>query len=117
LEFDMNESKAAPTISTHAARRMKQRAISLSALVLLLEFGARQHAPGGAFRVVMTDRALTKVDPRCLRESDKLRGIAAILSPDQQTVLTVEHRLAVAARPGCLSRSHMTFRRARRECR
>lgn len=80
-------------LSLHAQKRAQQRAIVEYAVPLLLAYGTREYDGKGCVRYAMTPSALAKLRLAVGRtkQIDALAGTYAVVSADDQTVVTIGH--------------------------
>jgi hypothetical protein len=82
------------SISHHADKRAQQRGIDKAVLPLLLAYGQREFDGKGCIRYMMTSDAL---DTLCravsrTKQVQALAGVYAVVSVEDQTVVTMGHR-------------------------
>lgn len=82
------------SVSRHAAKRAQQRGIDSVALPLLLAYGQREYDGNGAVRYLMTAASLDSLSRAVGRtkQVDALAGVYAVVSTEDQTVITMGHR-------------------------
>ncbi|POF63044.1 hypothetical protein CFR73_09270 [Novacetimonas maltaceti] len=79
-------------MTKHATRRSQQRAIRPVVLALLLEHGVRKPAGGGSEMIYLPRRRHAELLAEGIcTDDDRLKGIYAIISADDQ-IVTVGHR-------------------------
>lgn len=82
------------TMSRHADKRAQQRAIDKVALPLLLAYGEREFDGKGGIRYLMTATALATLRRAVghTKQVEALAGVYAVVSAENQTVITMGHR-------------------------
>ncbi|WP_145956426.1 DUF4258 domain-containing protein [Burkholderia pseudomallei] len=82
------------SMSNHADKRAQQRGIDKTALPLLLAYGQREFDGRGGIRYLMTSDALAALSRAVGRtkQVEALAGVYAIVSAEDQTVITMGHR-------------------------
>lgn len=82
------------TLSRHALKRAQQRGLEQSALPLLLAYGHKEYDGKGGVRYLMTDAAIQNLSRVVgwTKQVEALAGVYAVLSVDDQTVITMGHR-------------------------
>lgn len=93
LSFEPN-SLVKKTFSKHAQKRSCQRGISNLCIPLVLTFGEREFDGRGGIRYLMTTNSINRL--RCVvgttQQVENLAGVYAVLSTEDQTIITVGHR-------------------------
>lgn len=92
-EFEPTRHRRA-SMSRHADKRAQQRGIDKSALPLLLAYGQREYDGKGGIRYLMTTSSLNNLSRVVGRtkQVEALAGVYAIVSAEDQTVITIGHR-------------------------
>lgn len=93
--FESSRQRRA-ALSRHACKRAQQRGIDQAALPLLLAYGQREYDGNGAVRYLMTAESLsnlTRVVGRT-KHVEALAGVYAVVSAEDNTIITVGHRYA-----------------------
>ena len=87
-------SRQKASLSRHADKRAQQRGIDQVAVPLVLAYGKREFDGRGGVRYVMTDDAMTVLRRAVGRSQqvDALAGVYAVVSAEDQTVITIGHR-------------------------
>ena len=87
-------SLAKKTLSKHAQKRSAQRGISTQCLPLLLGFGEREYDGRGGIRYLMTADSINRLRGAVgtTQKVENLAGVYAVLSVEDQTVITLGHR-------------------------
>ncbi len=82
------------TMSKHAHKRGCQRGISELSLPLVLAFGEREFDGQGGIRYLMTANSVNSLRRvvGTTQQVEALAGVYAVLSTEDQTVITVGHR-------------------------
>lgn len=82
------------SMSNHADKRARQRGIDKTALPLLLAYGQREFDGRGGIRYLMTSDSLDALSRAVGRtkQVEALAGVYAVVSPEDQTVITMGHR-------------------------
>lgn len=80
--------------SRHAEKRAQQRGIDKVALPLLLAYGKREFDGKGGIRYLMTATSLATLRRAVgyTKQVEALAGVYAVVSADNQTVITMGHR-------------------------
>lgn len=93
LGFESNRYRHTAT-SRHAEKRAQQRGIDKSVLPLLLAYGQREHDGHGGVRYLMTASSMDSLRRAVGRtqQVEALAGIYAVVSAEDQTVITIGHR-------------------------
>lgn len=81
-------------LSRHAGKRAQQRGISEASLPLVLAYGKREFDGRGGVRYLMTDEAMGALRRAAGRSQqvEALAGVYAVVSAEDQTVITLGHR-------------------------
>ena len=93
LSFTPN-SLGKKTLSKHAQKRSAQRGISKQCLPLLLGFGEPEYDGRGGIRYLMTADSIKRLRGAVgtTQQVENLAGAYAVLSVEDQTVITLGHR-------------------------
>lgn len=93
LGFEPNRYRNTST-SRHAEKRAQQRGIHKSVLPLLFAYGQREYDGQGGVRYLMTAASLDNLRRAVGRtqQVEALAGVYAVVSTDDQTVITMGHR-------------------------
>ena len=80
--------------SQHADKRAQQRGIDKVALPLLFAYGKREFDGKGGIRYLMTATSLATLRRAVghTKQVEALAGVYAVVSAENQTVITVGHR-------------------------
>lgn len=80
--------------SKHAQKRCRQRGIGLDTVPLVLAFGRKEFDGKGGIRYVMTGESVASLRRvvGSTQQVDALAGVYAVVSTEDQTVITVGHR-------------------------
>ncbi|MEX3944354.1 hypothetical protein AB4Y44_33390 [Paraburkholderia sp. BR10937] len=81
-------------MSRHAAKRASQRGISAVCLPLVVAFGEKEFDGRGGVRYLMTAESIASLRRAVgsTQQVDALVGVYAVLSAEDQTVITIGHR-------------------------
>lgn len=81
-------------LSRHASKRAQQRGIDRASVPLVLAYGEREFDGQGGIRYLMTRSAVDMLQRAVGRSPrvEALAGVYAVVSADDQTVITVGHR-------------------------
>jgi hypothetical protein len=95
LSFISN-ALAKKKLSKHAEKRSGQRGISTQCLPLVLGFGEREYDGRGGIRYLMTADSISRLRGAVgtTQQVENLAGVYAVLSVEDQTVITLGHRYA-----------------------
>lgn len=82
------------SMSRHADKRAQQRGIDKVALPLLLAYGEREFDGKGGIRYLMTATSLATLRRAVghTKQVEALAGVYAVVSAENQTVVTMGHR-------------------------
>jgi hypothetical protein len=82
------------SMSRHADKRTQQRGIDKIALPLLLAYGKREFDGKGGIRYFMTATSLATLRRAVghTKQVEALAGVYAVVSAENQTVITMGHR-------------------------
>lgn len=92
-EFESTRCRHA-SMSRHAGKRAQQRCIDKAALPLLLAYGQREYDGKGGIRYLMTASSLDSLSRAVGRtkQVEAPAGVYAVVSAEDQTVITIGHR-------------------------
>lgn len=81
-------------MSRHADKRAQQRGIDKGALPLLMAYGDSKYDGNGGIRYEMTNTALNNLRRVVghTQQVEALAGVYAVVSVDDQTIITMGHR-------------------------
>jgi len=87
-------SRKRALLSKHANKRAQQRGIDHASLPLVLAFGRREFDGRGGVRYLMTADSIASLRRAVgnTRQVDALAGVYAVVSAEDETVITVGHR-------------------------
>lgn len=93
------------TMSVHAKRRSRQRAVSRSMVEFAIEYGQPINSYGDV-RFLLTDRVLAQAPPPVRKLSDRLRGLFVVVA-ENSVVRTVGWDFSARNRPGRLRKRRL----------
>lgn len=89
-------SRSKQVLSKHAQKRGCQRGIPQLSIPLVLAYGEREFDGRGGIRYLMTSDSIASLRRvvGSTQQVDALAGVYAVVSAEDQTVITVGHRYA-----------------------
>lgn len=89
-------SRRLARLSRHADKRAQQRCIDKASLPLVLAYGQREFDGKGGIRYLMTSDSVASLQRAVGRtqQVEALAGVYAVVSTEDNTVITVGHRCA-----------------------
>ena len=80
-------------ITGHAKTRFRQRGIDNQALHYLIRYGDVEHAPGGAYKILLTKRNANKVIRALKKDIQKIdRACKVVIVQKDGSILTGYHK-------------------------
>lgn len=83
-----------PALSRHAGKRAQQRGIDQSAAALVVAYGKREFDGRGGVRYLMTRESIESLRRvvGTTQQVEALAGVYAVVSAEDDTVITLGHR-------------------------
>jgi hypothetical protein len=93
-QFESNSRRQAAGLSRHAGKRAQQRGIDKASVPLVVAYGSREFDGNGGIRYLMTKESMDLLRRAVGRSQqvDALAGVYAVVSAEDQTVITIGHR-------------------------